>query len=189
MEDRTVERFVETRDPELFREIVEEFQQRVFRLVASVLGPWADLDAEEVTQEVFLKAYRKIGQFRGESAFGSWLHRVAYTTALNHRQLARIRLPHDAAAETLSLTSDGDPLEDLLESVTKGRVGSILEELPDLYRTVVYLYYWQDCTIAEISESIGAPPGTVKSYLHRARERIRRELERDERTSGTRRSK
>jgi RNA polymerase sigma-70 factor (ECF subfamily) len=179
MDNQTVLRFIETRDPELFREIVEEFQHRVYRLVASVLGPWSDLDAEEVTQEVFLRAYRKIGQFRGESTFGSWLHRVAYTTALNHRQLARIRLPHEGEESILALESIGDQHEELLESVTRARVASMLEELPVLYRTVVYLYYWQDCGIAEISESIGAPPGTVKSYLHRARERLRNKLERD----------
>ena len=179
MDITTIERFIESRDPELFREIVEEYQDRVFRLVASILGPWADRDAEEITQDIFLKIYRKCGQFRGESAFSSWIYRVAYTTALNHRQTARIRFPHQSEEPLLSLKAESDPLGEILAMATKRRVAGAVESLPDLYRTVIYLYYWQDHSIAEVSEAVGAPEGTVKSYLYRARERIRRELEKE----------
>jgi len=187
MDNQIILRFIESRDPELFREIVEESQQRVYRLVASVLGPWADLDAEEGMQEVYLTVYRKIAQFRGESSFGSWLYRVAYTTALNHRQRARIRLPHEGEDSILSLESTDDPHHELMASLTTGRVASLLEELPALYRTVVYLHYWQGCSVAEIGEAIGAPSGTVKSYLHRAREQLGRKLERQARDTKRRR--
>jgi RNA polymerase sigma-70 factor (ECF subfamily) len=172
-----VKRFRSARDPDLFRQIVEEHQGRVFRLVASILGPWADLDAEEVTQDVFLRVYRRIGQFRGESSFGSWLYRIAYNTALNHRRTARIRLPHDPEERLAELPSGSDPLEDAMRSADRASVAYHLESLPAPYRTVVYLHYWKNAPVAEISELIGAPEGTVKSYLFRARRRLRKKIE------------
>ncbi len=79
-------------DRDAFKSLVEKYQDRVLRLVASILGPHADLDAEEVTQDVFLRIYRKLDQFRGESQFSSWLYRVAYNAALDHRRTARLRI-------------------------------------------------------------------------------------------------
>ena len=176
MDREIVARFVERRDPDAFRRIVEEYQERVFRLVCSILGPWSDLDAEEVTQDVFLRVYRKAGQFRGESEFGSWLYRVAYSTALNHRQSSRIRLPHESDEGLAAEAVGPNPYEETLRATTKRRVAIALESLPDLYRTVLFLYYWQDFAVGEIAEAIGAPEGTVKSYLSRARERLRKSL-------------
>ena len=179
MRDGTVERFVATRDPELFREIVEEFQERVYRLVAGVLGPWADRDAEEVTQEIFLRVFRKIDQFQGAAAFGTWLYRLAYRQALNHRKVARIRLPHQSERALEVLPAPSSPQRDALASAERRQVAEALEALPDLYRTVLNLYYWQELSVGEIAEALGAPAGTVKSYLFRARQRVRRELERE----------
>ena len=172
-----VERFRETRDPDSFRQIVEEYQDRVFRLVCSILGPWADLDAEEITQDVFLRVYRKIGQFRGECAFGSWLYRVAYTTALNHRKTARIRLPHQNTETLVQFVAEDDPWLDATRSVDRETVVRAIECLPDVYRTVVYSFYWMDASVAEIAETLGAPEGTVKSYLSRARAKLRTFIE------------
>ena len=119
-----VERFRETRDPDSFRQIVEEYQDRVFRLVCSILGPWADLDAEEITQDVFLRVYRKIGQFRGECAFGSWLYRVAYTTALNHRKTARIRFPHQTDKALARVVAEDDPWLDVVAANPRATAAS-----------------------------------------------------------------
>jgi len=103
------ERFQESGDPDDFRALVEEHQGRVLRVVAGVLGPWSDLEAEEVAQEVFLRVLDRIGQWRGEAAFGAWLHRVALRTALNHRQRARLRLPHLGEEAFAAQPLDDDP--------------------------------------------------------------------------------
>jgi RNA polymerase sigma-70 factor, ECF subfamily len=93
-DEATIAAYLQSRDSDLFRVLVERHQHNVIRLVASLLGPYADLDAQEVTQEVFLRAHEKLESFRGEARFGTWLYRLAYNRALEHRRRARIRFPH-----------------------------------------------------------------------------------------------
>jgi RNA polymerase sigma-70 factor (ECF subfamily) len=168
---------VRTGDPELFRQLVERYQDRVFRLVASVLGPYSEADAEEVTQEVFLRVYRQLKGFRGDAKFGTWIYRVAYRRALDRKQLARHRLPHSTEEALADVAGPDNPFEQAARSQQGERVAICMEALPDLYRTVLYLRYWMDCPVEEIAELIEAPAGTVKSYLARARQRVERELE------------
>src|ERR1041385_2092112 len=95
MSDRElIDDFLQSGNSESFRTLVERYQDRVFRLVASVLGPAHSKDAEDVAQETFLQVYRQLKSFRGEAQFGTWLYRIAYRRALDHRDLARIRFPH-----------------------------------------------------------------------------------------------
>lgn len=162
--------FVRKRDPALFDLLVERYQHRVFRLVVSLLGPYADLDAEEVTQEVFLRAYRRLETFRGESRFSTWLYRLAYNRTLEYRRRARIRMPH-VPVETVQSIAD-TPAEQH-DHEREQLVAVLLEQLPDVYRTVINMYYWLDCSVEEIAETLAVPPGTVKSYLFRARRRLR----------------
>lgn len=162
------------RDPEGFRRFVEAYSGRVFRLVASILGPWRDADAEDVVQEVFLRAYQRLDQFRGEAAIGTWLYRIAWTQAVNRKRAARLRLPHvplEAIAEAPSET------EEMTSMLARREVAAAVEDLPDLYRTVLFLHYWMGCSVAEIGELLQAPGGTIKSYLSRARARLRLRLE------------
>ena len=168
---------VRTSDAELFRQLVEHYQDRVFRLVASVLGPYSEADAEEVTQEVFLRVYRQLKGFRGDSKFSTWLYRVAYRRALDRKQLARHRLPHASDEALVNVAGADNPFEQAARAQQGARVAACMEALPDLYRTVLYLRYWLDCPVEEIAELIQAPAGTVKSYLARARQRVERELE------------
>lgn len=170
------ERFQESGDPDDFRALVEEHQGRVLRVVAGVLGPWSDLEAEEVAQEVFLRVLDRIGQWRGEAAFGAWLHRVALRTALNHRQRARLRLPHLGEEAFAAQPLHDDPAARLERAEEEGALARALEELPPLYRTVVHLHYWLEASVEEIGQLLGVPTGTVKSYLSRGRDRLRRLL-------------
>ena len=174
MEDEpAVAEYLRARDPEIFRVLVERHQVRVFRLVAGLLGPFADRDAQEVTQEVFLRAHQRLASFRGEARFSSWLYRLAYNFTLQHRRRARLRLPHVPVEELEARASGDGPHEAAAERERQRRVERLLEGLPDLYRTVVYLHYWMDATIDEIAEVLEVPSGTVKSYLSRARARLR----------------
>jgi RNA polymerase sigma-70 factor (ECF subfamily) len=163
--------YARKRDPQLFRLLVERYHVRVFRLVASLLGPYADREAQDVTQEVFLRASEKMVSFRGESRFGTWLFRLAYNRTIEHRRAARIRLPHvsEQALQKLAI----DPLGEQVQLERQQVVGRLLEQLPDVYRTVINMHYWLDCSVEEIAEALGVPTGTVKSYLSRARERLR----------------
>jgi len=171
-DEATVADYLRTRDPDLFRVLVERYQNRVLRLVASVLGPHADLDAQEVVQDVFVRVHEKLHSYRGEARFGSWLYRLAYNRALEHRRRARIRFPH-LPLETAAEPASADPLEELADRERQRIVARCVERLPQLYRSVIYMHYWLGSSVEEIAEALGVPEGTVKSYLSRARQRLR----------------
>ena len=173
-DEAIVAEYLRSRDPELFRVLVERHQVRVFRLVAGLLGPFADTDAQEVTQEVFLRTHDRLAGFRGEARFSSWLYRLAYNRTLEHRRRARLRLPH-VPIDTLDERAVGTgPFEAAAERERQRQVERLLEGLPDLYRSIVHLYYWLDTSVDDIAELLAVPEGTVKSYLSRARQRLRK---------------
>lgn len=176
-DEELVERYLKARDPADFRELVERNGPRVLRLVASILGPFRGADAEEVVQDVFLRAHGRLGQFRGEARFSTWLYRIAWSVAVNRTKPLSARRGHVSLDAVLDLAGPADPRADAEAAERATRVGEAVEALPDLYRTVVYLHYWQEASVAEIGALLGAPPNTVKSYLFRARERILRALE------------
>jgi RNA polymerase sigma-70 factor (ECF subfamily) len=172
-DEAIVAAYVRTRDPDLFRLLVERHQERVFRLVASILGPFADLDAEEMTQEVFVRVHEKLDCFRGEARFSTWLYRIAYNRTIERRRRARLRAEHVPCGDLEGSASPTGPLEAALERERERQVARLVEGLPDVYRSVVRLHYWMDQSIDEIAETLGVPAGTVKSYLSRARQRLR----------------
>ncbi|MFN7932874.1 MAG: RNA polymerase sigma factor [Bryobacteraceae bacterium] len=158
-------RFLETGEAQDFRQLVEEYQQRVFRLVASVLGPYSDAEAEDVTQEVFLLVHTKAGTFRQGLQFGTWLYAIARNRAIDRRRKARFRLPHLPVDAVPAAILNENPDRRLL-------IAQCMEALPEFYRTLLYLHYWQGASMEEISEYTGLVPGTVKSYLARGRQRV-----------------
>lgn len=175
-DEELVGRYRQARDPSAFRELVERHASRVLRLVSAVLGPFRHMDAEETAQDVFVRAHEKLEQFRGEASFGTWLYRIAWSVALNKTKAARIRLPHVAVDALSALASGDDPQRDLLDAERAALVAAAVETLPDLYRTAIYLHYWQQVPVSEIAAALTVPENTVKSYLLRGRERLGQQL-------------
>jgi RNA polymerase sigma-70 factor (ECF subfamily) len=163
--------YVRTRDPQLFRLLVERHHQRVLHLVASLLGPHADRDAEEVCQDVFVRACARLDTFRGDARFGTWLYRLAYNCALEHRRHARIIVPHLPLEALENVAADDH--SSVLQEQRRHFIAKLLEQLPDLYRTVINLRYWLDYSVEEIATMLDTPVGTVKSYLFRARAQLK----------------
>jgi RNA polymerase sigma-70 factor (ECF subfamily) len=177
MEDaEIIDAFRKTGDHDLFRALVERHQERVFRLVASVLGPAYASEAEEVTQEVFLLVFRKLSTYRAEARFSTWLYRVAWNRAADYRRRARFQRPVLGESALASLAGPSDPHRELEVGLRRREVLAALENLPELYRTLIHLHYWLDCSLTEIEELTGVPPGTSKSYLARARRMMEMEL-------------
>jgi RNA polymerase sigma-70 factor (ECF subfamily) len=171
-----VSAYLATRDASLFRILVDRHSAPVLRLVSSILGPYRDVEAEDVAQDVFIRAHDKLAQFRGDAQFGTWLYRLAYSVALNRRRLARLRMPHVAVDALVGLATPDTPHHEAEAAERAAQLGAAIESLPDLYRTVVYLHYWQECSVGEIARYMGAPENTVKSYLFRARTRLAKVL-------------
>lgn len=165
---------------DVFDVLVRRYRDKVFRLVASVLGPGRGSEVEDVVQEVFVQVFRKLGTFRRESVFSTWLFRIAKNHAIDRLRDPRFRRPHVGEADLRSLPAperSSDP--ERLAQAEERRVAMLTQiaALPEPQRTVVYLRYWMDSEIAEIAELLEMNSQTVKSHLFRARRRLARDIE------------
>jgi len=157
-------------DAHAFERLYHAHVGRVHSLVRRMLN---DEDADEVTQDVFVRAWQKLATYRGEAAFGTWLHRLAVNVILGRRQMLGQRrdrfLPDDTALATVS-AGRGAP-EQSLDFETA------LARLPDGARQVFVLHDVEGYRHEEIANLLGLAVGTSKSQLHRARMALRRHLD------------
>jgi RNA polymerase sigma-70 factor, ECF subfamily len=163
--------------------LVLKYQHKVVKLVMRYLRNPAD--AEDVAQEAFVKAYRALPQFRGDSAFYTWLYRIAINTAKN-ALAARDRSPvsyeldlqnHDDSPDMVSRLKDPETPEGLaLTEEIRDTVNHAIEELPEDLRTAIVLRELEGMSYEEIAASMDCPVGTVRSRIFRAREAIDRRL-------------
>jgi RNA polymerase sigma-70 factor (ECF subfamily) len=163
--------------------LVLKYQHKVVKLVMRYLGDAAD--AEDVAQEAFIKAYRALPQFRGDSAFYTWLYRIAINTAKN-ALAARNRNPvtyeldlqgNDEAAEMIGKLKDPETPEGLaLTEEIRNIVNAAIGELPEDLRTAIVLRELEGMSYEEIAAAMDCPVGTVRSRIFRAREAIDRKL-------------
>lgn len=158
-------------DGSAFERLYRSHVARVHSLVRRMLN---DEEADEVAQDVFVRAWQKLGTFRGEAAFGTWLHRLAVNVILARRETLGTRrkryLEGDAALATIPARRAGPELALDFESA--------MQHLPDGAREVFVLHDVEGYRHEEIAEMLGLATGTSKSQLHRARMALRRHLER-----------
>ena len=146
-------------------------------------------DAEEVTQDVLLRVFRKIDAFRGDAALSSWIYRITFNAAMSRLRTLKHRRPAEVPHETVSridLTEprtqrevvDWSDLADdrLMRSEMRTRLVSALSALPDIYRAAVLLRDVQGLSTEEASGLLGVKPQTLKSRLHRGRLILRQQL-------------
>lgn len=158
-------------DEQAFTALVERYRDRVFRLAVSILGREFVGEAEEVTQEVFLRVHHALRSFRGESTFGTWLYRVTFNQTLNLKSRIRFSAPH-VADESLArqAASDPDALARLERTRRDAAVAECIARLPETYQSALRLHYWMGESVAGIATLLDVPENTAKSYLFRARQ-------------------
>jgi RNA polymerase sigma-70 factor (ECF subfamily) len=173
---------VQKGDKKAFDALVLKYQQKVANVISRYIrDPSEVLD---VTQEAFIKAYRALPNFRGESAFYTWLYRVAINTAKNHLAAASRRPPkEDIEAETAEQMDMGTRLKEqdtpeqlAMQDQIAATIKSALEALPDDLRTAILLREFEGLSYEEIAEAMDCPIGTVRSRIFRAREAIDKKL-------------
>lgn len=175
--DQQLVRRAQKGDSRAFDLLVLKYQGRIAALVSRYVNDPADI--EDVTQEAFIKAYRALAKFRGDSAFYTWLYRIAANAAKNYL-VARGRRPSsDADVDDAEYFDEGESLRDVEtpENHYFGRelatvVKSALESLPEELRAALMLREFDGLSYEEIAEVMACPVGTVRSRIFRAREAV-----------------
>jgi len=173
---------VQRGDKAAFDLLVRKYQHKVAKLVSRYVRDRREV--EDVTQEALIKAYRAIGGFRGESAFYTWLYRIAVNTAKNYLESMGRRPPgSDVEVEGAELIESGDGLRDqatperqMLTDEIAATVHRVIENLPVDLRTAITLREIEGLSYEEIAQVMDCPIGTVRSRIFRAREAIDQEL-------------
>jgi RNA polymerase sigma-70 factor (ECF subfamily) len=173
-------------DPEAPEHLVETYGDRVYRLALRITG--SNEDAEEAAQDALWTAARKISTFKGESAFGSWLYRIAANAAYQKLR-ARKSKAHEIAMDDVLPTFDDDgrhfePMADWSERVDEQALqgelrrvlGDAIDQLPPDYRTALVLHDVEGLSNPDIAEALGISLPAVKSRVHRSRLFVRKSL-------------
>ena len=162
-------------DTAAFEKLYVQHHRRVYSLCLRMLG--SDGQAEDLTQEVFLQVFRKLGGFRGDSAFTTWLHRLTVNQVLMHFRKRGVKLEHTSEEGDFTNVVE-TPLQSTrrISMVDRLALEKAVGELPPGYRTVFVLHDVEGYDHEEISDILQVSVGTSKSQLHKARMRLRQLL-------------
>jgi len=170
-------------DKQAYGLLVEKYQRKLARLLSRFVRDPAEV--EDVTQEAFIKAYRALPNFRGDSAFYTWLYRIGINTAKNYLMAAGRRAPTSTGvdADEAEGLDEGEQLRDINtpESLLLSReiaetVNATMEALPEELRTAIQLREIEGMSYEDIAQIMNCPIGTVRSRIFRAREAIAAQL-------------
>ena len=170
-------------DKKAFELLVLKYQRKLARLLSRFVRDPAEV--EDVTQEAFIKAYRALPSFRGDSAFYTWLYRIGINTAKNYLMAMGRRAPTstEVGAEEAEGFEEGEQLRDintpesvLLSNEIAETVNSTIEQLPEELRRAIQMREIEGMSYEEIAQAMNCPIGTVRSRIFRAREAIAERL-------------
>jgi len=165
---------------EAFGQLVERYQHRLFHSLVHLLG--STEDAQDAAQDALILAFEKLGTFRGESQFYSWVFRIAYNAAVNSKRKTgpmsvSLEARRDASGlEPADLNPSTEPSFGLEVSDRQRLVQQALGELSEEFRAAIVLKEIEQMSYEEIAEVVGIPLGTVRSRIHRARMELRQKL-------------
>ena len=180
--DLELVRRVQRGDSAAFDLLVRKYQHRVVALIGRYIHDWSE--CQDVAQETFLRAYRALGNFRGDSQFYTWLHRIAVNTAKNHL-VAHNRRPPTADVDAADaeqydigarLRDTDTPERELMRQEMEATVMKAVDGLPEELRTAITLREVDGLSYEEIAQKMDCPIGTVRSRIFRAREAIDQQL-------------
>ena len=187
MSEREIDRQLVERaqqgDKKAFGLLVEKYQRKLARLLSRFIRDPAEV--EDVTQEAFIKAYRALPAFRGDSAFYTWLYRIGINTAKNYLMAMGRRAPTstEVEAEEAEGYDEGEQLRDintpeslLLSKEIAETVNATIEKLPEELRKAIQMREMEGMSYEDIAQAMDCPIGTVRSRIFRAREAIAEQL-------------
>lgn len=171
VDDRALVDAIRGGDRDAFGAFVELESGAVYRICLRILGH--PQDAEDVTQEAFVAAYRSIGGYRGDGPLRGWLMRIAARQAYRRIGKRRPTVDMDAVPEPAIADSSGEPTRLVVAAERDRSVRVAVAALPEPYREVVALRFFGDLSLAEVADATDRPLNTVKTHLRRGLERLR----------------
>ena len=180
--DKQLVERVKRGDKRAFDLLTLKYQHKIISLVGRYLRDQDEV--QDVTQEAFIKAYRALPNFRGDSAFYTWLYRIAINTAKNHL-VSKSRRPPDTdidvddgefQADSAVLRDDHTPEASLATSQMEKVIYKAIDDLPEELKVAVTLREFEGLSYEEIAEVMECPVGTVRSRIFRAREAIEKKI-------------
>jgi RNA polymerase sigma-70 factor (ECF subfamily) len=176
--DEEIVRRVVAGDRDLFASLYERYYWRVFRMAYGMTGNHGG--AEDLTQEIFMKAYLRLREFRGQSAFSTWLYRVAVNHSLNYRRKHHVEAREESTTETdPQATVDGSTIAEtgVMRQQMTAQVHTALLALKPKLRMIVILKDIEGLSYEEVAQRTNCSMGTVASRLNRSRKLLARKLE------------
>ena len=188
-QDRELIARLQAGDATAVQELADRYRSRIFQLAMRYMKNRED--AEEVTQDVLLKVYRKVNAFRGDAQLSSWIYRITFNTAMSRLRSTRLARAADQEHERALAAGSDDraeksfrqqadwsrmPDESVLRAQLREAVAEAIEELPEIYRAPVLLRDIQGLTTEEASSRLNVKDQTLKSRLHRGRLMLREKL-------------
>ena len=167
-----------------FEALIYKYDKKVLGIIIAMVG--SDEEAQDLYQEVFLKVYKSIKKFRRDSNFYTWLYRITVNVCLNYRKKRKLnqrfvnlddnRDEEDDLPIMQFESKEKTPDKKIEEKELKKLIKDAIDTLPEKQRMVFYLKHYQEKKISEISEIMGCSEGTVKNYLFRASEKLKKVL-------------
>jgi len=173
---------VQKGDKNAFDLLVRKYQHKVVGVISRYISDWSE--CQDVAQEAFIRAYRAISAFRGDSQFYTWMYKIATNTAKNHLVSLGRRPPTDDVAVEDAVLIDGSnrlkdratPEHELLREEIERTVFETVEQLPEDLKTAITLREVEGLSYEEIAQAMNCPIGTVRSRIFRARDAIDQQL-------------
>lgn len=159
-------------DQAAFRELVERYQGAVYNLAYRMLG--SPDEAEDAAQEIFVRVYRQLASYDVARKFSTWILAIATNYCIDQLRRRRLQLVPLETIVPWARSREASPERESLDREARDEIQALLRRLPEKYRAVLVLRYWQDLSCAEIGEVLHLPEGTVKTQLHRARQALAR---------------
>lgn len=168
-------------DFDAFRQLVERSKITTYRLAYDLTG--SRQDAEDISQEVYIRAFRRLAAFRGDAKWSSWLHRITVNLFLDQKRAKKPTVEYNEEMETATTMNPGahsspdpGPEKSAEAGVIQEHIDRALGSLPPQERSVFVLRHYQDLKLREIASVMNLAEGTVKVYLFRAVRKLQREL-------------
>ncbi|WDV47342.1 sigma-70 family RNA polymerase sigma factor [Clostridiaceae bacterium M8S5] len=157
---------------EEFKNIVDLYKDRIFSMAYSYTKDY--VEAQDLTQEIFIKVYKGLNKFKFDSKFSTWLYKVATNVCIDWSKKKRPKIVNDSHKALSKVKDDKiSPQDSILLDEKNIELHEAISELPDKYKSVINLYHFNNISYIQISEVLDIPVKTVETRLYRARRKLR----------------